>query len=214
MEAVRLWSAEGERMGLGVIAEKWLTKLLVVLVVLCLLGGCKKPEPTLVVFVGGLGWTQLGDIQKAVERECPHVTVISAGNWDAYKTDLKEIVNKTPHRDVVFVAHSFGCGSIAETAGKLPLVDLAVFIDPAWNDFKLPRSVGNYLWFKRSGLGIEREATIIGAGGARTIEGGHNNIPHSPELIAGVVDAIRRVTVRKATVDNRGKQAVAWMGPG
>jgi pimeloyl-ACP methyl ester carboxylesterase len=98
------------------------------------------------------------------------------------------------------VGHSFGCGAIAEAAEKLPKVELAVFIDPAWNDFKLPHTIAHYLWFQRSNFGLEREAKIIGARQRPvTIQGGHNDIPHSDVLIAGIVNAVRQVNAATPT---------------
>ena len=180
---------------------------LMLVLVLLLMGGCHKPQPTLVVVVGGLGFSQLGDLRKAVTQQCPRVTVVNAGGWDGYKANLKAIVAATPHQHVVFVGHSFGCEAIAQASEQLPAVDLAVFIDPAWNDFPLPRNITRYLWYQRSGIGIEREATIIGASGTRTIQGGHNNIPHSAELIAGVVEAINEIKTRQSADADTGTNA-------
>jgi len=152
--------------------------------------GCAHPEPTLVVVVGGLGFSQLGDLRHAVAEKCPQATVVSAGGWDGYKTDLKALATAKPHQHIILVGHSFGCQAIAEAAAQLPKVDLAVFIDPAWDDFRLSKNIDHYLWYQRSGIGIEREAKIVGAAAPKTITGGHNDIPHAPELIADVVVAI------------------------
>jgi pimeloyl-ACP methyl ester carboxylesterase len=180
---------------------RWLSaKLLLMVLVVGTIFGCAKPKGTLVVVVGGLGLSQLGDVRRAVEKNCPDCDVVNAGGWDGYKADLEKIATEKKRQHVIMVGHSFGCGAIAETAEKLPKLDLAVFIDPAWDDFKLPRTVGKYLWFKRSGFGIEREARIIGARqGAVTIQGGHNDIPHSDVLIAGVVHAVRQVNAGSGT---------------
>ncbi len=172
----------------------WKVFLLVVLVGgIAGLGGCAEEPRTLVVTVGGAGFSQMHDLREAVERECPEARVISAGMWDAYKTDIRKIVTDKPRDHVILIGHSFGCAAIDEAADELPLVDLAVFIDPAWNDFSLSKRVDEYLWFKRSTFGIEREARIVGASGAKEIEGGHNDIPHSPQLIAEVVAEVRRI---------------------
>ena len=166
--------------------------LALLIAVLCF-AGCAHPEPTLVVVVGGLGMSQLGDLRQEVQRQCPHANVESAGAWDGYKADLKAIAAARPHEHIIFVGHSFGCQAIADAASQLPRIDLAVFIDPAWNDFPLPPTVARYLWYQRSDAGIEREALIVGAGAPRVIEGGHNDLPHSAELIASVVGAINSV---------------------
>lgn len=172
-------------------------KLLVLAVLLCLLGGCSPPKPTVVVVVGGLGFSQLGDLRRAVERECPNAKVVSAGGLDGYKADIKGLATKKPREHVILIGHSLGCPAIASAAEQLPKVDLAVFIDPAWDDFRLPRNVSRTLWYKRSEWSIVRQARIVGASPPKTIEGGHNNIPHSPELIASVVEAINGMKSRK-----------------
>jgi predicted alpha/beta hydrolase family esterase len=149
------------------------------------MGGCEKQKPTLVVMVGGLGFSQLADVRKAVQKECPDATVVNAGGWDGYKANLGAILKSKKYEHVVMVGHSFGCGAIAEAAKDVEKVELAVFIDPAWDDFKMPGTIGRHMWFKRSKFGIEREARIVGAARPVTIEGGHNDIPHSEVLIGG-----------------------------
>jgi pimeloyl-ACP methyl ester carboxylesterase len=168
-------------------------KILALAAVLLFISGCAKPEPVLVVTVGGLGFSQMGDLRHAVIAQCPQAKVISAGAWDAYKTDIKALATAKPHEHIILIGHSLGCPAIAQTAAELPRVDLAVFIDPAWDDFRLPRSVVNYLWYQRSGFGLERESRIVGAARTSRIPGGHNEIPHAPELIEGVVEAINRI---------------------
>ena len=176
-------------------------KFIMMLLAIGAIFGCAKPRPTLVVVVGGLGLSQLGDVRRAVQSQCPGADVVNAGGWDWYKADLPEIVRNKPHQHVVFIGHSFGCGAIAEASRQVKAVELAVFIDPAWSDFHLPTTIGRYLWYKRSGFGIEREAQIVGASNPQTIRGGHNDIPHSPELIAGVVSAINRIKDAPASGD-------------
>jgi pimeloyl-ACP methyl ester carboxylesterase len=158
-----------------------------------LLCGCAKPQRTLVVTVGGLGFSQMHELRMAVEKQCPDAKVVSAGAWDAYKTDITKIATAKPRQHIILIGHSFGCEAIDRAAAELPKVDLAVFIDPAWSDFSLAATIQHYLWFKRSSIGIEREARIVGASGPRQIAGGHNDIPHSPELIAQVVAEIQRI---------------------
>jgi pimeloyl-ACP methyl ester carboxylesterase len=154
--------------------------------------GCSR-EPTLVVVVGGLGVSQLGDLRKSLESQCPQATVVSAGDWDAYKADVKAIATGKTYGHVVFIGHSFGCQAIAQAAGKLTNVDLAVFIDPAWDDLCVPKNIEHYLWYQRSGFGLEREANIVGTEKPKIIKGDHNGIPHSPELIAEVVEAVNGI---------------------
>ena len=173
-----------------------LQKMIALVILACCFGGCATKK-TLVVTVGGLGFSQLGDLRRTVERQFPDAKVVNAGGLDGYKADLVKIATAKPREHIIFVGHSFGCGAIAEAAGKLPHVDLLVFIDPAWNDFRLPQNVSYYLWYRRSGIGIEREAKIIGASAPKVIHGGHNDIPHSDELIAGVVYAIKSVENQK-----------------
>lgn len=174
-----------------------LGKLLPMFILLVSLTGCARPEPTLVVVVGGLGLSQLGDLRHAIMRECPQATVVNAGAFDGYKSDIKTLATKKPHEHIILVGHSFGCAAIANAAEQLPKVDLTVFIDPAWDDFKLPKNTLHYLWFQRSKFDIEREAKIIGASSPQKIAGGHNDIPHSPDLIARVTSAINQSATRQ-----------------
>jgi pimeloyl-ACP methyl ester carboxylesterase len=186
----------------------FLPKLLALaLLLLFCFPGCAKPEPVLVVTVGGLGFSQMGDLRHAIIRQCPQAKVISAGAWDAYKTDITALATAKPHQHIILVGHSFGCQAIANAASQLPKVDLAVFIDPAWNDFPLPAAVASYLWYQRSGLGLEREARILGAAKTITIEGGHNDIPHAPQLIASVISAINAIPPTKPQAEARGSPA-------
>jgi pimeloyl-ACP methyl ester carboxylesterase len=171
-------------------------RLLPLAIVLCCITGCARPEPILVVTVGGLGFSQMGDLRHAVTQQCPQAKVVSAGAWDAYKADIKAIATEKPHEHIILIGHSLGCPAIAQTAEQLPKVDLAVFIDPAWDDFHLPSTVAHYLWYQRSDFGLERKAHIVGAAAARRIQGSHNNIPHDPELIAAVVQAINTIQSR------------------
>jgi pimeloyl-ACP methyl ester carboxylesterase len=174
--------------------------LSLVLLAVCF-AGCARPRTLLVVTVGGLGFSQMHDLRMAVKEKCPDADVVSAGMMDAYKTDLVALTRQKPHQHIVLIGHSFGCEAIDHAANQLPHVDLAVFIDPAWDDFSLSPKVGQYLWFKRSDLGIEREATIRGASNPTVIRGGHNDIPHSQDLIAEVVRTINAVGVQARAKD-------------
>jgi hypothetical protein len=162
-------------------------------VVLVWLAGCAQPKATLVVTVGGLGFSQMHDLRMAVKERCPNVDVVSAGAWDAYKEDIWALVREKPRQHIILVGHSFGCETIDKAATQLPKVDLAVFIDPSWGDFTLAPTIKDYLWFKRSDIGIEREAKIVGASGAKVIQGGHNDLPHSPQLISELVRTINEI---------------------
>jgi hypothetical protein len=85
-------------------------------------------------------------------------------------------------------------------------VDLAVLIEPAWDDIRLPRNVTRCLWYQRSEFSMVRQAKVNGAS-PTTIKGGHDNIPHSAELIADVVKAINEISEtpeRKKPGPNRG----------
>jgi pimeloyl-ACP methyl ester carboxylesterase len=158
------------------------------------IAGCAQ-RPILVVTSGGLGFSQMGDLRRAIEKQCPNADVVSAGWWDAYKNDMAKIIRDKPHEHVVLIGHSLGCETIAQAAGKVPKVDLVVLIDPAWDDIHLPRSVEHCLWYRRSDFGWEREANVSGASFV-TIKGGHNDIPQSPQLIAEVVKAINGIPVK------------------
>ncbi len=163
------------------------------------LAACAHPQRTLVVTVGGAGFSQMHDLRMALEKECPDAKIVSAGAWDAYNADLKKIATDKPRDHIIFIGHSFGCRAIDDAADELAgatakKVDLAVFIDPAWNDFDLSPNINRYLWFKRSTFDIEREARIIGASNPQKIPGSHNEIPHSPLLISQVVAEVQRIS--------------------
>ena len=166
---------------------------MIVVVAVCFVAGCAR-KPTQVITIGGLGFSQMGNVRRAIEKQCPNADVVSAGAWDAYKTDVSKIIRESPHDHVVLVGHSLGCQTIAQTAGKLSKVDLVVFIEPAGDDFRLPRSAERYLWYKRSNFDWVWQAKVIGASAA-TINGGHNDIAQSPQLIAEVVKAINGIKV-------------------
>ncbi|MCL2648523.1 MAG: hypothetical protein FWD61_16200 [Phycisphaerales bacterium] len=176
-------------------------RLFVMGMMLWLLSACAKNKPTLVVCVGGMGYSQLGDLRRTIIKQCPQAKVVNAGGWDGYKANLKKIATAKPRQHIIFIGHSFGCGAINDAAKKLPKVDITVFIDPAWSDFHLSQNILQYLWYKRSGIGIERQAKIIGASSPRVIKGGHNDIPHSPKLIAEVVQAINALQSKPAVVE-------------
>jgi len=169
------------------------TGRLAALLLILVMWGCAQQKKTLVVTVGGAGFSQMHDLRTALEHDCPEAKVVSAGMWDAYKADIPGIAARYHPERIILIGHSFGCGAIDDAAAGMKQVDLAVFIDPAWNDFPLSKTIDRYLWFKRSTFGIEREARIVGASGATRIEGGHNDIPHSPELIRQVVTEVNRV---------------------
>lgn len=152
------------------------------------ISGCSH-KPTLVITVGGMGFSQMGDLRRAIERQCPEADVVSAGLWDAYKSDLLQIIEKSPHRHVVLIGHSLGCQTVAETARKVSKMEFAVLIEPAGNEIRLPRSVGRCLWYQRSDFDLIGKAKVVGVSPVK-IKGGHNDILHSEELIAGVVKAI------------------------
>src|SRR5437762_5104 len=101
-------------------------RALLTIFLLAALASCAHPEPTLVVTVGGLGFSQMGDLRQAIAKSCPQATVISAGMWDAYKTDIKALATAKPHLHIILVGHSFGCEAIAQAAAQMPRVDLAI----------------------------------------------------------------------------------------
>ena len=183
-------------------------KILWTLLAIFCLAACEKPQRTIVITVGGAGFSQMHDLRMTLERECPDAKIVSAGAWDAYKTDLAHIATEKSRDHIILIGHSFGCGAINEAADKLPHVDLAVFIDPAWNDFSLSKHVGQYLWFTRSTFDLERRATIIGASDPVQIQGNHNDIPHSSDLISRIVAQVQKISREPAPKD-RGSYANA-----
>lgn len=168
--------------------------LRIIVLAFCALTGCAH-KPTLVITVGGLGFSQMGPVRHAIEKQCPNADVVSAGAWDAFKTDLQKIIRESPHDHYVLVGHSLGCQTIAETAKKVSKVDLLVFLDPASDDIRLPRNVQTCLWYQRSDFDFfVREAKVVGAS-PWIIKGGHNDVPQSPEVIATVVKSINSIRV-------------------
>ncbi|HEY7091161.1 MAG TPA: hypothetical protein VH518_23895 [Tepidisphaeraceae bacterium] len=166
---------------------------LIVLIAVCFVVGCAQ-KPMLVVTVGGLGYSQMGNVRHAIQQQCPQADVVSAGWWDAYKADLPRIIRESPRKHLVLVGHSLGCQTIAQTAAKVSKVDLVVFIDPAGDDIRLPRTVERCLWYQRSNWDWIGQAKVNGASPTK-INGGHNEIPQSTELISGVVQAINGIRV-------------------
>lgn len=163
----------------------------IVLIAVLSFAGCAR-KPTLVITVGGMGFSQMGSIRRAIQRQCPNADVVSAGAWDAYKSDVLRMIRKSRRDHLVLVGHSLGCQTAAQTASQVSKVDLVVLIEPAWDDIRLPRNVGRCLWFRRSDFGMVRQAKVIGASPTQ-IKGGHDDIPHSAELIAEVVKAINEI---------------------
>lgn len=159
------------------------------------LAGCAR-KPIQVITVGGLGFSQMGSVRRAIERQCPQADVVSAGAWDAYKSDVMRIIQKSPHDHVVLIGHSLGCQAVAQTIRSVSKVDLAVFIEPAGDDIRLPRTVERTLWYQRTGFDLIWKAKVIGAS-PMPIEGGHNDIVHSAKLITGVVRAINEIQIRR-----------------
>src|SRR3954470_1112025 len=99
----------------------------IIAISICLVTGCTQ-KPILVITSGGLGFSQMGEVRRAIEKQCPNADVVSAGAWDAFKTDLPKIIRESPHDHYVLVGHSLGCQTIADTARKVPKVDLLVFL--------------------------------------------------------------------------------------
>jgi hypothetical protein len=171
-----------------------MSRRILLLLLLLFLTACARPQRTIVITVGGAGFSQMHDLRKTLERECPDAKIVSAGAWDAYKTDLPKIATQKPREHIILIGHSFGCSAISHAADQLSHVDLAIFIDPAWNDFPLSAHISQYLWFTRSGFDLERRAKIIGASNPIEIQGSHNEIPHSADLIAQIVAQVQRIS--------------------
>jgi hypothetical protein len=168
-------------------------RIQILALIVCFLTGCAH-RPTLVITVGGLGFSQMGNVRRAIEKQCPNADVVSAGAWDAFKADLPKIIRESPHDHYVLVGHSLGCQTNTETAKKVSKVDLLVYLDPAWDDIRLPRNVQTCLWYQRSNWDWIREANVVGAS-PWIIKGGHNDVPQSAEVIAAVVRSINGIRV-------------------
>lgn len=151
----------------------------------------------LVITVGGLGFSQMGTVREAIQKQCPQADVKSGGMWDAFKNDIAKMIQENPRDHVVLVGHSLGCQTITQAAGQFPNVDLLVFIEPAGDDIRVPASVKRTLWFQRSNWDLlVGRAKVSGLSPTR-INGGHNEVAHSPELAAQVVKAINGIQTRR-----------------
>jgi pimeloyl-ACP methyl ester carboxylesterase len=162
--------------------------------IFCLAVGCARP--ILVVTVGGLGFSQMGTVRRAIEKQCPDADVKSAGFWDAFKTDVQKMLRESPHDHVVLIGHSLGCQTIAQATRQVKKVDLLVLIEPAGDDIRLQKNVEKYLWYQRTNFDWIRPAKISGASPTR-INGGHNDIAQSPEVVNSVVKAINEIKIKR-----------------
>jgi hypothetical protein len=170
-------------------------RLALLLLMACLLPGCATSKPTLVVLVGGAGLSQLGEIGANISARCPDADVIESGGWDGFRANLKQVVRDHPCQALILIGHSFGCQTIAQAAADISRVELVVMIDPAWDDITLPSSVVSCLWYQRGDAGVERMAIITNGGRPETISGDHNDICHSPRLIAEVSQIVNNISV-------------------
>jgi len=171
---------------------------LFLLITSLVLSGCGEPKPTRVLLVGGAGLSQLGTLGATISAMSPDAEVIETGGWDGFRSNLRRIIKDRPSEGLVLIGHSFGCQTIAQAAADVPQVDLVVMIDPAWDDITLPRTVYSCLWYQRSDLGAERRAVIRNGGRPMIVNGDHNSICYSPQLIAEVSRIVRDLSDRKA----------------
>ena len=168
------------------------------LLLVLFLPGCATSKPTLVVLVGGAGLSQLGELGENISAICPDADVIETGGWDGFRADLKRVVKEHPSQSLILVGHSFGCQTIANDAGAISTVELAVMIDPAWDDITLPRTIRSCLWYRRAADGMERTAIIRNGGAPTIIAADHNDICHSPRLMNEVAQVIKNISERNA----------------
>jgi pimeloyl-ACP methyl ester carboxylesterase len=106
------------------------------------------------------------------------------------------MIQDSPHDHLVLIGHSLGCETIAQAAGEVKRVDLLVLIEPAPDDIRLPKNVGLCLWYQRTNFDFFiRMAKVFGPSPIK-INGGHNDVPQSKEVVAAVVKAINRIPVR------------------
>ena len=177
-----------------------------------MLGGCTTGKPTLVLLVGGAGLSQLGELSENISASCPDADVVETSGWDGFRADLGSYVRSHPYQGVVLIGHSFGCKTIAESAASMSNVDLAVMIDPAWDDFALPPSIRSCLWYQRAeDGGPERRSTIINGGRPMVVSGDHGEICHSPQIMAQVTQMVRGISARHA---NQQRMKVRMLGAG
>lgn len=178
-------------------------KILPLLFLSAILASCSPPDSTevqngtsaIVVVVGGLGGSQLKDLYSTIVLKCPKVTVIWAGDNDAYQTNVLTLINnvkKDANTKIVLIGHSFGGDTVDKAADQLESVDYLALIDPVapgWGDMTLSSHAKSYDLFIRSDFIGPRDAVIAGAA-YTVIQGGHNTIPHDPQVIDDIVNHI------------------------
>ena len=140
-----------------------------------------------IITVGGLGSSCMGTIEDAFRAD-PKCKVLSAGAWDGYKANLEGIIKANPSPVVAAIGHSFAGIPILKLIEK-GLLQYAGLIDPVsckWfcSSYPMPSVHPKFYWCRRSMPGIERMMDIPGAGEPEIVQGWHNGIPHSQEVVS------------------------------
>lgn len=115
---------------------------------------------------------------------CAETGAVSAGDWDAYKSDVVPMLGNGKR---VLIAHSFGIVA-ALKAASATRIDLIIAIDPvgtSWESELQPPPC-NIVVFKRS-QSFGPPVAKIGDIEPMEIAGtSHNNLPNNADLIAQV----------------------------
>ncbi len=157
-------------------------------IILLMIVACKRKtgtvpansKDTIVLFVGGLGHSQLDDVYDHFGKY--DVTRITFTKQDDYREDLDAFIGKLKYKKLIIVCHSWG-GASASTVKAT--IDLLILYDPVGfnqGNIHLGTNVRKTLWFPRiDARGVwPVSADVTGYDIQRAdMLGGHNSGTHS-----------------------------------
>lgn len=144
-----------------------------------------KPSAPLIVSVGGLEGSQLGEVNSMIAVEFPGADVAFFGPKNGFASDVEGYIGSNPHDTIIGVAHSFGCD---EPWGKMKLL---VLLDPVCRPghafIEIPASVETCIVYRARipTPGIFR-ASLMGKFSEVWVNRSHNNLPHDPPTISDI----------------------------
>lgn len=177
-------------------ARKYIIGILTsVIITTLIIFGCKSSPPpiksqdTLILLFGGLGKSQVGDIQIWINKTYPTIGCVTFGEWDSYKNDISAYLKKCTYKKVILIGHSFGCAEICQDSVNIPKVQLTILLDPVafdWNDLIVPASIQKTLVFRRTEeLGPPRAnitSPVLGSVCITELNDSHDGIPHDHKI--------------------------------
>lgn len=147
----------------------------------------------LVVPVGGLGLSQLGDIVNAI-APLPGVEILSWDRVNEYgdSADIWAFLNAHPESPAYLIGHSLGVDQAISCALLLKERCVGVaLLDPVW--FEKPNPGCPALVFHADNSFPFPQGSVKDITGT-TIEGTtHNSLAHDPRVIAKIVDVVRTI---------------------